>query len=129
MAINNGSHNYLLRNPISNHSNRQPDRKEDQTRMHKVVFDSCKRIKNQKPVIRNPLKETHSANNIVHNDVNIADLQKQISDLKKLFVRMSFKIKRQNAITACSLTLQTIVTTAPTYTFQRIKGAKNGETP
>ena len=34
----------------------------------------------QKPVTRNPLKETHSANNIVHNDVNIADLQKQISD-------------------------------------------------
>lgn len=32
----------------------------------------------QKPVTRNPLKETHSANNIVHNDVNKADLQKQI---------------------------------------------------
>ena len=38
----------------------------------------------QKPVTRNPLKETHSANNIVHNDVNIADLQKQISDLKEI---------------------------------------------
>ena len=38
----------------------------------------------QKPVTRNPLKETHLANNIVHNDVNIADLQKQISDLKEI---------------------------------------------
>ena len=33
---------------------------------------------------KNPLKETHSANNIVHNDVNIADLQKQISDVKEI---------------------------------------------
>ena len=38
----------------------------------------------QEPDTRNPLKETHSAHNIVHNDVNIADLQKQISDLKEI---------------------------------------------
>jgi len=34
----------------------------------------------QKLVTRNPLKETHSANNVVHNKANIADLHKQISN-------------------------------------------------
>ena len=34
----------------------------------------------QNPVTRNALKEMHSANNIVNNNVNIANLQKQISD-------------------------------------------------
>ena len=67
----------------------------------------------QKPVTRNPLKETPSANNIVHNDVKIADLQKQISDLKEIVCTHVLKSKKEeiNAITACSLTLQTIVTT------------------
>ena len=34
----------------------------------------------QKRVTKNPLKETHSANNFVHNKANIADLHKQISN-------------------------------------------------
>ena len=62
----------------------------------------------QKPVTRNPLKnktkKTHSAKSVVHNDVNIADST-------KLFVHMFLKLQRKNAITACSRTLQTIVTT------------------
>ena len=49
----------------------------------------------QKPVTRNPLKETHSANNIVHNDVNIADLQKQISDLKEIVCTHVLKNKKE----------------------------------
>ena len=49
----------------------------------------------QKPVSRNPLKKTHSANNIVHNDVNIADLQKQISDLKEIVCALVLKNKKE----------------------------------
>ena len=49
----------------------------------------------QKAVIRNPLKETNSANNIVHNDVNIADLQKQISDLKEIVCTHVLKSKKE----------------------------------
>ena len=37
---------------------------------------------------------------------------------------MSLIIKRKNAITACSLTLQTIVTTTPTYTFKKKRSKK-----
>lgn len=37
---------------------------------------------------------------------------------------MSLIIKRKNAITACSLTLQTIVTTTPTYTFKKKRRKK-----
>ena len=48
----------------------------------------------QKPVTRNPLKETHSANNIVQNDVNTADLQKQISDLKEIVCTHVLKNKK-----------------------------------
>ena len=78
----------------------------------KLKANAAFAARKQKPVTRNPLKKTHSTNNIVHNDVNIADLHKQISDLRKLFVRhMSLKIKRKNAITTCSLILQRIVTT------------------
>ena len=50
----------------------------------KLKANAAFAARKQKPVTRNPLKETHSANNIVHNDVNIADLQKQISDLKAI---------------------------------------------
>ena len=42
-----------------------------------------------------PLKETHSANNIVHNDVNIADLQKQFSDLKEIVCTHVLKNKKE----------------------------------
>ena len=37
---------------------------------------------------------------------------------------MPLIIIRKNAITACSLTLQTIVTTTPTYTFKKKKAQK-----
>ena len=49
----------------------------------------------QKAVTRNPLKETPSANNIVHNDVNAADLQKQISDLKEIVCTHVLKSKKE----------------------------------
>ena len=52
-------------------------------------------FRKQKPVTRNPLKETHSANHIVHNDVNIADLQKQISDLKEIVCTHVLKNKKE----------------------------------
>ena len=42
----------------------------------KLKANAAFAARKQKHVTRNPLKETHSANNIVHNDVNIADLQK-----------------------------------------------------
>ena len=50
----------------------------------KLKANAAFAARKQKHVTRNPLKETQSANNIVHNDVNIADLQKQISDLKEI---------------------------------------------
>ena len=50
----------------------------------KLKANAAFAARKQKHVTRNPLKETHSANSIVHNDVNIADLQKQISDLKEI---------------------------------------------
>ena len=50
----------------------------------KLKANAAFAARKQSHVTRNPLKETHSANNIVHNDVNIADLQKQISDLKEI---------------------------------------------
>ena len=50
----------------------------------KLKANAAFAARKQKHVTRNPLKGTHSANNIVHNDVNIADLQKQISDLKEI---------------------------------------------
>ena len=53
------------------------------------------RKEKEKLVTRNPLIETHSANNIVHNDVNIADLQKQISDLKEIVCTHLLKNKKE----------------------------------
>ena len=79
----------------------------------KLKVNAAFAARKQKPVSRNPLKKTHSANNIVHDDVNTADLQKQNSDLKEIVCTnlLENKKKRKNAITACSLTLQTIGTT------------------
>ena len=59
--------------------------------MASVAFTARK----QKPVTRNPLKEMHLANNIVHNDVNIVDLQKQISDLKEIVSTHVLKNKKE----------------------------------
>ena len=54
----------------------------------KLKANAAFATRKQKPVTWNPLKKKkkHSANNIVHNDVNIANcnLQKQISDLKEI---------------------------------------------
>ena len=61
----------------------------------KLKANTALAARKQKPVIRNSLKETHSANNIVHNDVNIADLQKQISDLKEIVCTHVLKNKKE----------------------------------
>ena len=67
------------------------------TRFHKRKLEVQERrlkanaafaARKQKPVTRNPLQETYSANNIVNNDVNIADLQKQISDKEIVCTRL-----------------------------------------
>ena len=74
----------------------------------------------QKPVTRNPLKETHLANNIVHNDVNIADLQKQISDLKEIVCTHVLKNKvnfadRPSALTQKKKAKERILPFVTTY--------------
>ena len=53
------------------------------------------RKEKEKLVTRNRLIETHSAKNIVHNGVNIADLQKQISDLKEIVCTHVLKNKKE----------------------------------
>ena len=58
----------------------------------------------KKPVTGKLLKQTHSANHIVHNDVNIADLQQQISEI--VCTQVLKTTKEECYITACSLTLQ-----------------------
>ena len=58
----------------------------------------------KKPVTGKLLKQTHSAKHIVHNDVNIADLQQQISEI--VCTQVLKTTKEECYITACSLTLQ-----------------------
>ena len=60
----------------------------------------------QKPVTKNPLKKTHSANNIVHNDVNIADLLKQISYLNAIVCTHVLKNKKEESFSRDVITVQ-----------------------
>ena len=83
----------------------------------------------QKPVTRNPLKETHSAHNIVHNDVNIADLQKQISDLKEIVCTHILKNKKEECYNSL---FSDYTNNSPNNTnlhLSKNKRRKNGETP
>ena len=66
---------------------------ENQKRKLKVNSESAAR--KHKPVTRHPLNETHSANHIINNNnVNLADLQKQISDLKEIVCTHVLKNKK-----------------------------------
>ena len=64
-----------IKSPQKKQSHNVPQKKELRKRDLKRKFTDQKPVANaafvarkQKPVTRNPLKETHSANNIVHND-------------------------------------------------------------
>ena len=108
------------------------------TRFHKRKLESQKRklkvnsetaARKHKPVTRHPLKETHLGNHIVNNNVNLADLQKQISDLKEIVCTHVLTNKRMNFITVCSLTLPTIVTKTTNTYIAKNKRRKSVETP
>ena len=85
-----------------------------------------------KHVKRQPFNETQSANHIVnHNNVNLTDLQKQISDLKEIVcshVLKTLQINRINTITVCSLTLWRLAT-KPARVSPKTNGTKTKETP
>ena len=94
----------------------------------KLKANAAFAARKQKHVTRNPLKETYSANNIVHNDVNIADLQKQISDLKEIVCTLVLNNKKEE----CYNSLFSDFTNHShnnTNLHIKKKGAKNGETP
>jgi len=107
------------------------------TRFHKHKLEGQKKklrafsqpnARRNKYVTRQRFNDSQSANHIDnHNNVNLSDLQKQISDLKNIVFSHVFKNtakkNRINSITVCSLTLRKLAT-KPARVFLKTNGAK-----
>ena len=100
-----------------------------QIQERKLKANAAFTARKQKPVTTNPLKERHSANNILHNDVTIADLQKQISDLREIVSTHVLNNKKEECYSGLFSDSTNNRNNNTNVHLSKIEGAKNGETP